>query len=106
VNTGPGVECFDCGSFFMEGGNRSLFANLDENKNDLLVISTSFNRSTWACSSCETSHDILPLRYERNDWEGGENSLYSRTRTCRRCCRPRRGCAQRLSGSTEASSGS
>jgi hypothetical protein len=46
VNTGPGVECFDCGSFFMEGGNRSLFANLDENKNDLLVISTSFKPST------------------------------------------------------------
>jgi hypothetical protein len=44
VNCGPGVEGFDCGSFFMAGDNRSLYANMEESTNDLLVSSTSFNR--------------------------------------------------------------
>jgi hypothetical protein len=61
LNTRPGVECFDRRSFFMEGDNRSLYADLDENKNELLVSSSSFNESTWACSSCEASHELLPL---------------------------------------------
>ncbi len=71
VNTGPGVEGFDCGSFFMAGDNRSLYANMEESTNDLLVSSTSFNRFNWECTSCETRHDLLPLRHERYDWEGG-----------------------------------
>ncbi len=44
VNSGPGVEGFDCRSFYMAGDNRSLYANLEESTNDLLVSSTSFNR--------------------------------------------------------------
>ncbi len=71
VNSGPGVEGFDCGSFFMAGDNRSLYANMEESTNDLLVSSTSFNRFNWECTSCETRHDLLPLRHERYDWEGG-----------------------------------
>jgi hypothetical protein len=75
VNTGPGVECFECGSFFEEGDNRSFMADLDENKAELLVCSTSFNRSTWSCISCESGHDLLPRRNEKEEWEGGRKLI-------------------------------
>jgi hypothetical protein len=65
------VEGFDCGSFYMAGDNRSLYANMEENTNELLVSSTSFNRFNWECTSCEVRHDLLPLRHERYEWEGG-----------------------------------
>ncbi len=71
VNSGPGVEGFDCGSFYMAGDNRSLYANMEESTNELLVSSTSFNRFNWECTSCDVRHDLLPLRHERYDWEGG-----------------------------------
>jgi hypothetical protein len=76
VNSGPGVEGFDCGSFYMAGDNRSLYANMEESTNDLLVSSTSFNRFNWECTSCEMRHDLLPLRHERYDWEGGQEALH------------------------------
>ncbi len=77
VNTGPGVECFECGSFFEEGDNRSFMADLDENKDELLVSSTSFNRSTWSCISCESGHNLLPRRNEKEEeeWEGGRKLI-------------------------------
>jgi hypothetical protein len=107
VNSGPGVEGFDCGSFFMAGDNRSLYANMEESTNDLLVSSTSFNRFNWECTSCETRHDLLPLRHTRGTTgRGAESSSSYQTKTCRRCCPPRRECVRRCCGSTAAISGS
>jgi hypothetical protein len=51
-------------------------ADLDENKAELLVSSTSFNRSTWSCISCESGHDLLPRRNEKEEWEGGRKLIF------------------------------
>ena len=71
LGLGPAAENFECGDFHMEGDNRILKAVVSENRNSLIVCSTSFNSEDWTCVSCETDHTLLPLRAERESWEGG-----------------------------------
>jgi hypothetical protein len=104
LGLGPGADMFDCGSFFsMEDDFRFQRACIRENKNDLIISSTSFTREDWVCTSCDKGHTLLPLRYEKDLWEGNFSS--SRIRTCRRFCLQRRRCAPSSSELTEGCCG-
>jgi len=77
LGLGPGADMFDCGSFFsMEDDFRYQRACIRENKNDLIVSSTSFTREDWVCTSCDKGHALLPLRYEKDLWEGGRKLFF------------------------------
>jgi hypothetical protein len=67
LGLGPGADMFECGSFFsMEDDCRFQRACIRENKNDLIMSSTSFMRENWVCTSCDKGHTLIPLRYEKD----------------------------------------
>ncbi len=77
LGLGPGADMFECGSFFsMEDDLRLQRASVRENKNDLIISSTSFTREDWLCTSCDTGHTLLPLRYENYLREGGRKLIF------------------------------
>jgi hypothetical protein len=77
LGLGPGADMFECGSFFsMEDDFRYQRACIRENKNDLIISSTSFTREDWVCTSCDKGHALLPLRYEKDLWEGGRKLIF------------------------------
>jgi hypothetical protein len=76
LGLGPSAENFECGDFHTEGDNRLLKAVLSENRNSLIVCSTSFNRDDWTCVSCEVDHPLLPLRAERESWDAGRKLFF------------------------------
>jgi hypothetical protein len=45
-------------------------------ENDLIISSTSFTREDWVCTSCDKGHALLPLRYEKDLWEGGRKLIF------------------------------
>jgi hypothetical protein len=49
---------------------------LSENRNSLIVCSTSFNREDWTCVSCEVDYPLLPLRAEWENWDTGRKLFF------------------------------
>ncbi len=77
LGLGPGADMFECGSFFsMEDDFRYQRACIRENKNVLIISSTSFTREDLVCTSCDKGHALLPLRCEKDLWEGGRKLIF------------------------------
>ncbi len=54
----PAADFYTSRIFYSKEDGRILKADFDVDSRDLLVTSTSFNRSDWSCISCDALHKI------------------------------------------------
>jgi hypothetical protein len=62
------ADCFECGSIFVEGDNRTSRSVLVEDTKELVVSTSSFIKEDWSCISCRRSHPLLPLVSQKQEW--------------------------------------
>jgi hypothetical protein len=77
IGSGPTADCYECGSIFVEGDNRTSRSVLLEDTKELIVSTNSYIKEDWSCISCRRSHPLLPLTSRKNDWTGGRKLTYA-----------------------------
>jgi hypothetical protein len=76
IGSGPTADCYECGSIFVEGDNRTSRSVLLEDTKELIVSTNSYIKEDWSCISCRRSHPLLPLTSRKNDWTGGRKLIF------------------------------
>ena len=76
IGSGPTADCFECGSIFVDGDNRTSRSILVEDTKELVVSTSSFIKEDWSCISCRRSHPLLPLMSEKQEWAGGRKLIF------------------------------
>jgi hypothetical protein len=76
IGSGPSADCFECGSIFVDGDNRTSRSILVEDTKELVVSTSSFIKEDWSCISCRRSHPLLPLLSEKQEWADGRKLIF------------------------------